>query len=256
MRKITGLLLPALAAIALVASAASASASTGPARPRTFGPVHRVYAAHTTRNTRAAALPHGTDETASTAMTLRPDSGYNPTVWWAYDDFTRTVTMIRGAAVTGADCGLAVSHACYPWTASFNDHAGTFQTIAGNDSPGFFDKVLDVTERGTFAGTQKEVVYDSYANAFPTDVPLAENDNGQTTGESSTNWPCQFFAGAGFCHPQGASTFSYAYAVAKGADAQCAGGSWHWTDSTEGDIGASGDILAPNKADCSGTPNT
>jgi hypothetical protein len=224
-----------------------AGASTAAHHPRAFGPVERTFARH--------ALPHGTSETASTAMTLRPDSGYNATVWWAYDDFTRTVSMSRQAPVSGTFCGLAAAHACYRWLASFSDHGGTFQTIQGNDSPGFFNRILAVTERGTFSGTQQEIVYDSYASAFPGDVPMAENDNGQTDGTSSTRWPCFFFGGAGFCHPQGASTFSYSYAVAAGADTRCPAGHWHWTDSTAGNVASTGDILAP-RAPCSATPNT
>lgn len=255
MRK-TGRWLAPLAGIAALALglAAPASAAT---HPRTFGPVHRTYAGHTTRNTRAALLAHGPNETASTSLILRPDSGYNATVWWAYDDFTRTVNVVRGNVVPGTDCGLAASHVCYDWTATFSDHGGSFQTIAGQDSPGYLDKILNVAERGTFSGTQHETVFDSYANAYPSDVPLTENDNGQTTGTSSTWWPCQFFGGAGFCHPQGAAAFSYSYAVAKGADAQCPAGSWHWTDtSASGNIPANGDILAPDKANCATSPNT
>lgn len=198
---------------------------------------------------------HGTNESATTAMSLRPDSGYNGPIW-ALDDFSRTVNIQRIATVNGTKCGLEFTHACYEWLAVFNDLKGTFQTLPGDQSPGFNDLTLQVTERGTFAGTQEEVVYDSYANAFPGDVPLTENDNGLLDGVSSTQWPCQFFGNAGFCHPAGAETFSYSYTVPAGNDTQCSTKSWHWLDATEGNISGTGDILAPNKATCSATPST
>lgn len=237
---------------ALIAAAAVLYLIALPASPAGAA----VISSHPVTRTFHHTAIHGTNETAVTALFLRPDSGFNSGNPWALDDFTRTVNIQRGTLVSGTNCGLIASHVCYQWTASFNDHSGMFQTIPGVLSPGLDDLTLLVAERGSFSGTQTETVFDTYASAFPGDVPVTENDNGTLSGTSSQNWPCQFFGNAGFCHAPGASTFSYHYTVTAGANAQCASKLWHWTDATAGDVAGSGDILAPDKAHCAATPST
>jgi hypothetical protein len=257
-RKIALLLVSILACIGLVASASSALASPGPSASHRSTAVAPVSGSNVHRTFAAAATPvHGSNELARTSLILRPDSGYNPTVYWALDDMTRTLHVVLQHSVTGTDCGLAATHACYLWNYSIGDSSGKFQTLQNVDSPGFFDKNLDVAERGTFSGSQYGIVYATYKNAFPGSVPTSENDNGTLAGTSSTNWPCFMFAGAAACKPQGANTFTYNYSAPAGTDAQCPAGHWAWQDSSAlGDTGPSGDILAPDKADCASTPNT
>lgn len=234
----------AVLGLALTLGMSTASAATISHGPLAFGAVHRTFRASTV---------HGTNETAVTRLSFRLDSGLHGD--WAYDSFTRTDHMVRVGPANPALCGFSVVHACWKWQNTITDSAGSFQTVLGQASPGSFDFELLAVEQGSFSGSQPEIVYDSYANAFPGDVPVTENDNGNMPSGNSTSlrWPCQFFGGVGSCHPQGASSFSYSYAVPAGADSLCPSNSWHWVNASDGNVG---DILAPNRATCASEHST
>ena len=78
-----------LAAGAIVATAGAASARVLPTMP--------------------AVAPHSA--TSLTLITNDPDSGHGTPAVWAKDTIWRSVTVTRGAQVTGTDCGLAASTA-------------------------------------------------------------------------------------------------------------------------------------------------
>lgn len=246
MRKYLLALVAAVATVFAVALPASASAHPSVIR----GAVQRAY---------AATAVHGTNETAVTRIILRPDGGVNGT--WAYDDMTRSAHIVRGAKVSGTFCGLSFTHACYAWSGTITDSSASMQTIIGENSPGLVSKPLLVAERGTFTGTATFTLYDTYANAFPGDVPVSENDNGNlpTGDHTTTAWAEQFFGGAGFPTAMTLPTWSWSYTVATGADSQCSMKSWHWLDGSTtggGDTSGDGNIFAPNASTCAATSST
>lgn len=144
--------------------------------------------------------------TSHTWITDDPDNGHGTPSEWAIDTIYRTVTVTRGAQVTGADCGLAPAAACWSYTAVLKD-AGSFRTIPGAGTPNQAcagcagEKVKSPAVEGVLSGTYTISFYASSGTPNASLVAKTHDDHGQAASDpfTSSTWPKQFFpAGTSF----------------------------------------------------------
>jgi hypothetical protein len=199
----------------------------------------------------AAVNPVAAKHTVVTQFSLVPDSGYvgNP---WAYDTYTDTMTVKRAWAAPVADCGGGGKR-CYLYTWSM-EVSGHSQTISGAQSPNA-TTVLDVPEYAAMNGIAFGHYYSSYKRYYTQYVPSADNLNGDLALQGyvfSSAWVAQGSPGAHMANVSSSDTdtFDVGYTVTKGADSQCPEYAGTWTDATAVPQATSGNILAPDAADC------
>jgi hypothetical protein len=157
--------------------------------------------------------------TASTHVTNHPDSGAGGNTW-AYDDFTRKLTLSRSSHTTSCThmTGYAPGDDCY--TATVTDK-GQFHAILGVDSPNQSTAGVKVAHAvtGSMNGGAAYIVAAPHGDAPDAlRVETAQNDNfADPSGDhTTTDWPQQAFAVPG--------TVLVAYADA--------GNGWSWTYTT------------------------
>ena len=176
----------AIAAAALTGTAGAASARILPGGPALL-----------------AALP--VSATSLTLLTNDPDSGYGTPAVWAHDSMWRTVTVTRGAQVTGTDCGLTATAACWAYTSDLTDQ-GWFTTIRGAGTPnqsctGCAGEHIRRQVTGTLHGTYAVTFYASSPSPDASLVAFFHDDHGVAASPpfTSTTWAQQFFpAGTAF----------------------------------------------------------
>lgn len=141
--------------------------------------------------------------TAAISVTNDPDSGYNseplelPTGGiWALDDFTMNITIDRHSAVDLSNCANAPSGnaSCYYYTGTVGIN-GTFQSLAGANSPGIKDVPINGIVQGTLNAAYDFEFYADSGSLSSADVPVSVNNlNGQyALGTGSANWYLPFF---------------------------------------------------------------
>ena len=186
----------------------------------------------------ASAVITPTSVTATTAISNRPDGGHGSPSTWAYDTFTRKLTV---TTAPDAMCsGLPSGDTCY--TATVSD-SGTFETILGAGTPNGTGGQINHHVSGTIAGTGSYVFYAPGTDTLTGTVPATEDDNFSSSGSgfvSSGNWPAQAFATpADVVMNPGENVYSYKYA------STCES----WTDSStnnDGQGAADGNITGLN----------
>lgn len=140
--------------------------------------------------------------TASTQVSNRPDGGHGGT--WAYDDFTRTLTVTVAADQSSAPAGDTL------YNATITDD-GQFNAIVGALAPNQVVPGVKITAsvHGHMHGTYSITVTAPTADTLTGTVPATEDDNFSAPLVTTTNWPVQAFAS-----PTGVSV---------------AGGAYNWT---------------------------
>lgn len=130
-----------------------------------------------------------TTVTAHTLVTNRPDGGHGGT--WAYDDFTRTLTVTVAANQAGAPAGDTL------YNATITDH-GQFHAIIGVLAPNQVVPGVKITSSvsGEMDGTYSLTVTAPSTDTLTGTVPASENDNFGAPAVTTTNWPVQAFASA------------------------------------------------------------
>ena len=150
-------------------------------------------------------LPRPVSATSLTLLTGDPDSGYGTPPVWAIDSMWRTETVTKGAQVTGTDCGLAASAACWAYTSNLTDE-GWFTTIRGAGTPnqscaGCAGEHIRRQVTGTLHGTYAVTFYASSPSPDASLVAFFHDDHGVAAAApfTSTTWAQQFFpAGTAF----------------------------------------------------------
>lgn len=176
----------------------------------------------------AASAAPVTSVTAHTHVLNRPDGGHGGT--WAYDTFTRTLTVTQNADQSSAPAGDTL------YTATIADH-GTFSTVGGALAPNQSTAGVKVTHNGTkgsINGTYTLAVTAPTADGLTGTVPTAENDNFGTPVVTTGDWPKQAFATATGVSVNGGA-YSWVYKT----------GCETWTDSStngDGNLAADGNI--------------
>jgi hypothetical protein len=133
---------------------------------------------------------------ASTYIANHPDSGGHGNNW-AFDDFTRTLTVYQVSAIACAGVGSFDSSAdiCYSATVSDN---GKFNAIPGQDVPNGSDSgQITHSVQGTMAGAASYTLYAPVADTLTGTVEKYQNDNftdPTVTDHQSPYWPEQAFA--------------------------------------------------------------
>lgn len=175
----------------------------------------------------ASAAPHPHHQpsvSASTQVKDRPDGGNGGT--WAYDTFTRSITITRTGGVPGA----------YTYTATLKDD-GSFTTIKGTPTPNqggtYAGHVIKSKVKGTMRGTAD---FSFTASSLPSGgrnagVPARENDHGGPVAFSTSLWYEQAFpSGTTFGGP-GIGTYSWTYkatVVTRTSHRVCLSRGWCW----------------------------
>jgi hypothetical protein len=198
--------------------------------------------------------------TASVAVTNDPDSGYNTEPEelstggiWALDDWTLNVTLTRHSAADLSKCANAPagSATCYYYTGTAGI-AGTFQTLAGANSPGIKDTPITGIVQGTMTGGYDFEFYADSGDLSAAGVPASvDNLNNQAfAGTSDAALYAGFFP-AGTTFESGGATQT-AGAVSQpdwvfnylASSEVCAAGSKQetWSDSYNVPEKAAGDI--------------
>jgi hypothetical protein len=196
------------ASVAIAAAALAGTASAASARILPGGP------------SLLAALP--VSATSLTLLTGDPDSGHGTPAVWAIDSMWRTETVTRGAEVTGTDCGLSPSAACWAYTSSLSD-SGTFRTVKGAGTPnqsctGCAGEKIRNAVNGSLSGTYQVTFYASSGTPSAALVPWMHNDHDTAASPpfTSTTWGMLFFpAGTSFgAFTGGAYSWTYEAATA------------------------------------------
>ena len=223
-----------------------------------------VTAASAATHQAAAPAAAATTFTAVTKVSAHPDSGTLGDNW-ANDNFTRTATITRGAAVPAASCPGSGTGKCYFYTGTLSD-SGTFASVAGMKSPRAVT-LLDQSLTGTFAGGSTSIEFwSSWKTPNVADVP--KTVTGTVSGrETSTDWVEQFF-GAGAVLNSNANQagpdnvpagqpdlgkWSWKYTLNFGSNKACPNDAYQWIDSATnggGSLPGDGNILTPNATDC------
>lgn len=170
-----------------------------------------------------------TTVTAHTYVTNRPDGGHGGT--WAYDDFTRTLTVTVAAVQNPADTAAHLTD----YTATITDD-GQFHAIIGVLAPNQVVPGVKITRSvsGEMDGTYALTVTAPSTDTLTGTVPASENDNFGAPAVTTTNWPVQAFASAtGVTVNGGAYNWTY--------KAQCE----TWVDSSangDGNLAGDGNI--------------
>jgi hypothetical protein len=131
--------------------------------------------------------------------------------------------------------------------------SGTSETIAGNESPNAAT-ILDVPEYVTMAGTATGHYFSSYKRYYTGDVPTADNLNGNLTLQGfvfTSAWVAQGSPGAHMADLTDTDAYYLSYTAAKGTDSECPAYTGKWVDANTVTPADSGNILAPDTADCS-----
>jgi hypothetical protein len=198
----------------------------------------------------ASVDPVAAVHTVVTQFSAVPDSGYDGNNW-GYDFYKQTFTWDRIKQVTKTECGnRALRCFEYDWSLKLT---GFTQTIEGQMSPGEPFTPLDVVENANLTGTMSGTYLSSYKRVFTQYVPSTYDANG--VNPAGNYQPQLWFALAqpGSYEVNTTATsylWSFGYSVTKGSDAQCPAYSGHWTDAYNVTEADSGNILAPNAADC------
>ncbi len=176
------------------------------------------------------ALATPTAVTASTQVSNAPDSGNNGN--WAYDDYTRVLTVKIDPDQSSAPVGDTV------YLASISDH-GQFHAVLGAFTPNQAVPGLKVTHSvsGAMNGSWTYVVTAPTADVpSASNVPATVDDNfaDGTGNQVSSKWPALAFSGPVTVAPD-AGTWTWTYTRA------CES----WTDSAangDGNLAADGNI--------------
>lgn len=120
-----------------------------------------------------------------TAFSNHKDSGVGGD--WADDDFTRSATIKRGAAVQADKCGPSAVH-CWFWTGTLTD-TGSFTSLTGAKDPATGTKDIAGIVTGTFTGG---ATFEFYAEGMPTATPQGTVDG--AAKNPTSEWYKQFFA--------------------------------------------------------------
>jgi hypothetical protein len=222
----------------------------------------------------SAAPPVAKTHTMTTKIYLNPDSGDAGNTW-ALDTFVRVVTITRSGGKRGyeyaggkwqpypvSDCGGGIR--CYHYTFTIED-TGRAAVIAGQQSPGksqgeFVN--LDVAENAQMGGgTSDGQFFSSYKNEYAKYFPVSMDENGvPATGNYTTgNWVMLGQPGAHFQDVSLGASAGWTYIVPAGRDARCPAYKGTWIDSFADGWGVnpdSGNVLAPNAADCAAQSGT
>ena len=127
--------------------------------------------------------------TAHTYVSNRPDGGNGGT--WAYDDFTRTLTVKVAAVQNPADAKAGLTD----YTARVTD-GGQFNAIVGMLAPNQAVPGVKITGsvRGGMHGSISYTVTAPSADTLTGTVPATENDNFGAPATTTGNWPKLAFA--------------------------------------------------------------
>lgn len=238
MRTLSSLLIAPLIALAGIAFAAgSAGASTAVKHPQIS------FAS-------ASVSPGAAVHTVTTKFSAVPDSGYAGNNW-GYDFYTQTFTWTRVHPVLKTRCG-AKAKACYDFNWSLK-LTGYTQTIENVMSPGEPFTPLDVVENANLTGSMSGSYLTSYRSVYTKYVPTSYDANGvNPTGNYQPQlWFALAQPGSYEVNTHAADyLWTFNYTVPKGADTQCPAYAGKWTDAYNVSEANSGNILAPNQADC------
>lgn len=234
--------------LAFTATVAATIAIAGSAAP-TF-----ASAKPTVKFGASSPNPVAAVHTAITTVSDVPDSGFDGNTW-GYDTFKLAFTWVRVRQVSKSECGAkAVRCYLYDWSAK---DSGTTQTIEGQESPGEPFTALDVVEHANLSATESGQYLSSYKRVYTQYVPTSYEANGTASGTyyndiSDGTWFSLAQPGSYEVNTT-ANTFawSFTYDVPKGNDSLCPNGTWKWVDAYNVSEANSGNILAPNAADCS-----
>lgn len=159
----------------------------------------------------ASVIGPGTGWIYSTSVQNRPDNGHGTPARWAYDNFTRklTLTLANPASCPGMP---ATGDTCYVATIS---DSGTFDAILGAGAPAGTGGQITHSVHGTMAGTYNLTAYapDADDPNLGGTVPATENDNftDPTGVHTTTNWLTQAFPTPGDVVVSGGA-YSWKYA--------------------------------------------
>ncbi|HEX6454523.1 MAG TPA: RICIN domain-containing protein [Trebonia sp.] len=143
----------------------------------------------------AGAATTPTSVTASTYITNHPDGGHGTPSTWAYDDFTRKLTVTPSSSAA-TDCpNMPTGDTCYDATIADSGH---FNAVVGAGSPsGAAGVQISHSVQGTMNGTGYFVLYAPASDTLTGTVPATENDNFADPADPSHysyNWPELAFA--------------------------------------------------------------
>lgn len=127
--------------------------------------------------------------TAHTQVSNRPDGGNGGT--WAYDDFTRTLTVTVAAVQNPADTAAHLTD----YAAQVTDY-GQFNAIVGTLTPDQAVPGAKITGsvRGAMHGSISYTVTAPSADTLTGTVPAAEDDNFGAPATTTSAWPKLAFA--------------------------------------------------------------
>jgi hypothetical protein len=181
----------------------------------------------------AASAATPTTVTQVTHIVNRPDGGNGGT--WAYDSFTRTLTVAVAATQNPADAAAGKTD----YVATVVDNGG-FSSVQGTKTPNQVTAGALVAHavKGTMSGgISYTVVAPSTDNLVAPAGPVVENDNFAAPAGNNTTaqWPAQVFANPALAVVTENQVWSWTYATA------CES----WTDSAingDGNLAADGNI--------------
>jgi hypothetical protein len=178
------------------------------------------------------ALAAPSTVTAVTQVSNRPDGGHGTPSTWAYDDFTRTLTVTVASVQNPADTTAGLTD----YTATITDH-GQFHAVLGAGTPNqsgvFAGAHIVHGVSGAMNGTYSLTVTAPSADTLTGTVPATEDDNFGAPAVTTANWPKQAFATATGVSVAGGS-YSWTYTRA------CE--SWTDASGTDGNAPADGNI--------------
>ena len=157
----------------------------------------------------ASAATPGGSLTFSTNIQNRPDNGHGTPARWAYDNFTRQLTIsvadpssCPGMPATGDTCFFA----------AIRDN-GTFDAILGAGAPAGRGGQITHAVTGNLNGAYGVAAYAPDTDTLTGTVPATEDDNfADPTGvHTTTNWLTQAFATPGDVVLDGTPLYSWSY---------------------------------------------